>query len=381
MKKIVSLLLCLAILLTATMLFSCGGDKYDDIEYVETPYAGSTLYVYNWGEYIADGSDDSRDIIKIFEKKYGITVKYSYFISNEEMYTQIKNGASYDIIIPSDYMINRLINENLIQKIDFSNITNYSNIDDKYKNLYFDPNNEYSVPYNVGMVGIIYNKEMVDAADVESQSWNLMWNSKYKNNVVNFNNSRDAFGTAQYLLGLSVNSTSEADWQAAYDKLLEQKNNVQPAYLMDEIYNKMENENSAIAAYYAGDCLQMMQENENLDFFYPAEGTNIFVDSMCIPSTAKNKGAAELFINFMLETDIAVENANYICYASPNKTVWDNENYDYRVGTKEYDILYTLPESYQNDSSRMQYFHDLSTEAPEMQNLLTKLWTQLGIEE
>ena len=124
----------------------------------------------------------------------------------------------------------------------------------------------------------------------------------------------------------------------------------------------------------------MMQENENLDFFYPTEGTNIFVDSMCIPSTAKNKGAAELFINFMLETDIAVENANYICYASPNKTVWNNENYDYRVGTKEYDILYTLPESYQSDSSRMQYFHDLSTEAPEMQNLLTKLWTQLGIE-
>ena len=380
MKKIVSLLLCFVILISASMLFSCNGDKYADIEFVETPYAGSTLYVYNWGEYIANGDDDSRDIVKIFEKKYGITVNYDYFISNEEMYTQIKNGASYDVIIPSDYMIDRLINENLIQKIDFSNITNYSNIDDKYKNLYFDPNNEYSVPYNVGMVGIIYNKEMVDAADVKDQSWNLMWNSKYKNNVVNFNNSRDAFGTAQYLLGLSVNSTSEADWQAAYAKLLEQKNNVQPAYLMDEIYNKMGNENSAIAAYYAGDCLQMMQDNENLDFFYPVEGTNIFVDSMCIPSTAKNKGAAELFINFILDTEIAVENANYLCYASPNKTVWEHEDYDYRVGTDEYAILYSLPESYQSDPNKMQYFHDLSTEAPEIQNLLTKLWTQLGIE-
>ena len=381
MKKIISLLLCFIVLASATLLFSCGDNKYDDIEFVETPYAGSTIYVYNWGEYIADGSDGSKDIIKIFEKKYDITVKYSYFISNEEMYTQIKNGASYDIIIPSDYMIDRLINENLIQKIDLSNIPNYSNIADEYKNLYFDENNEYSVPYNVGMVGIIYNKEMVDASDAAQQSWSLMWNSKYKNNVVNFNNSRDAFGTAQYLLGLDVNSKNEADWQAAYDKLLEQKNSVQPAYLMDEIYNKMENENSAIAAYYAGDCLQMMQENENLAFFYPTEGTNIFVDSMCIPTAAKNKGAAELFINFMLDTEIAVENANYLCYASPNKTVWDNENYDYRKGTDEYEILYNIPESYQNDQTKMQYFHDLSTEAPEIQNLLTKLWTQLGIEE
>lgn len=380
MKKIVSLLLCFVILGSSFALFSCGDNRYNDIEFVETEYAGTTLYIYNWGEYIANGSDDSRDIVKIFEKKYGITVNYDYFISNEEMYTQIKNNASYDIIIPSDYMIDRLINENLIQKIDFSKIPNYVNIADEYKNLYFDPNNEYSVPYNVGKVGIIYNKEMVDASDVASQSWDLMWNSKYKNNVVTFNNSRDAFGTAQYLLGLDVNSASKEDWQAAYNKLLEQKQNVDPAYLMDEIYNKMENENAAIAAYYAGDALQMMQENSNLAFYYPVEGTNIFVDSMCIPTTAKNKGAAELFINFILETDIAVENANYLCYASPNKTVWDNEKYDYRSGTAEYEILYTLPESYKNDPSKMQYFHDLSSEAPEIQALLTELWTQLGIE-
>ena len=380
MKKTLSLLLFITILISSLALVSCGDNSYDDIEFVETEYAGTTLYVYNWGEYIADGSDGSKDIIKMFEKKYDITVNYDYFISNEEMYTQIKNNASYDIIIPSDYMIDRLISEDLIQKIDFSNIPNYSNIADEYKNLYFDPNNEYSVPYNVGMVGIIYNKEMVDAGDADSQSWGLMWNSKYKNNVVNFNNSRDAFGTAQYLLGLDVNSANEEDWQAAYNKLLEQKSNVEPAYLMDEIYNKMENENAAIAAYYAGDCLQMMQENENLAFYYPTEGTNIFVDSMCIPTAAKNKGAAELFINFMLETDIAVENANYLCYASPNKTVWENENYDYHKGTDEYEILYNIPESYQNDPSKMQYFHDLSTEAPSIQALLTELWTKLGIE-
>lgn len=361
-------------------LYSCGGNKYDDIEFVETEYAGSTLYVYNWGEYIANGSDGSKDIVKMFEKKYGITVNYDYFISNEEMYTKIKNNASYDIIIPSDYMIDRLRNENLIQKINFDNIPNYVNIADEYKNLYFDPNNEYSVPYNVGMVGIIYNKEMVDSADVASQSWSLMWNSKYKNQIVNFNNSRDAFGTAQYLLGLSVNSSSEADWQAAYNKLVEQKQTVDPAYLMDEIYNKMENENAAIASYYAGDCLQMIQENDNLAFFYPTEGTNIFVDSMCIPTAAKNKGAAELFINFILETSVAVENANYLCYASPNKTVWENSDYEYRKGTPEYDILYSVPESYKNDSSKMQYFYDLSTKAPEIQTLLTELWTKLGLQ-
>ena len=340
MKRIVSLLLCLITIASCFSLASCGGDKYSDIEFVETEYAGTTLYVYNWGEYIANGSDGSRDIIKIFEKKYDITVNYDYFISNEEMYTKIKNNASYDVIIPSDYMIDRLINENLIQKINFENIPNYKNIANEYKGLYFDPNNEYSVPYNVGMVGIIYNTAMVDESDVASQSWSLMWNPKYKNQIVNFNNSRDAFGTAQYLLGLSVNSSTVSDWQAAYDKLVEQKKNVAPAYLMDEIYNKMENENAAIASYYAGDCLQMIQENDNLAFYYPTEGTNIFVDSMCIPTTAKNKGAAELFINFMLETEIAVENANYLCYASPNTTVWNNKNYDYRTGTPEYDILY-----------------------------------------
>lgn len=359
------------------LLTSCNGKKYD---FVDTPYAGTTLYVYNWGEYIADGREGSEDIIDIFEKRYNITVKYSYFQSNEEMYTQIKNGSSYDIIIPSDYMIARLISEDLLQKIDYSNIPNYSYIADEYKDLYFDPNNEYSVPYNVGKVGIIYNKEMVSEEDVADQSWNLMWNSKYKNQIVNFNNSRDAFGIAQYLLGLDVNSKNESDWNSAYNKLLEQKNSVDPAYLMDEIYNKMENENAAIAAYYAGDCMQMMQANENLAFFYPKEGTNIFVDSMCIPAAAKNKGAAELFINFMLETDIAVENANYLCYVSPNTTVWENENYDYRKGTDEYKILYEVPESYTDDKNKMQYFHDLSTEAPEIQELLTTLWTKLGIE-
>ena len=211
MKKLVSLLLASVLLASGALLFaSCGNDI--DVEFVETPYAGTTLYVYNWGEYISDGREGSLDVIRYFEKKYDIEVKYSTYQTNEEMYAQLSTGARYDVVIPSDYMIERLVREGLVQKLDFANIPNYEYIADRYKDLYFDPDNEYSVPYTAGMVGIIYNTTKVDEADIADQSWSLLWNTDYdRNQLINMNNSRDAFGTAMYYLGLDVNSTDRAD--------------------------------------------------------------------------------------------------------------------------------------------------------------------------
>ena len=361
--RLLTVLLAVAMIAALAVVFSsCGNDD-------------NVLYVCNWGEYISDGSEGSLDVVKEFEKTYGIKVKYDYFSTNEELYAQLKSGASYDVVIPSDYMIARLIQDDLIQKINPSELENYENIAPEYKGLYFDPTDEYSVPYSVGMVGIVYNTKKVSEAEAAAQSWSLLWSDKYKTGeLINMNNPRDAFGVAMCYLGLDVNTTAASDWEAAYNKLREQK----CIYLMDEIYDKMELGNAAAAAYYAGDCLQMMQENEDLAFYYPVEGTNIFVDSMVIPKSAKNVEAAKLFINFMLDPEIATENANYICYASPNLAVRTNPDYDYCEGTDEYAILYELPESYKQDPSRMQYYHTLDDAT---QKVMDDYWMALGIDD
>ena len=230
-------------------------------------------------------------------------------------------GAEYDVIFPSDYMVERMIAEGLLEKLNLEAVCEkygveclYSYIDDKCKGLYYDPTNEYSVPYTYGRVGIIYNKEVVDKADIGG--WDLMWNEKYAGKILQFNNSRDAFATAHYKLGYSVNTTNKAEWQEAYDLLLAQKSIIQ-GYVMDEVFNKMESGEAAIAPYYAGDYFIMRRANENLGFYYP-ENTNIFVDAMCIPKGSRNPEIAALFINFMLSEEIAIE-SKYIFYASPNR--------------------------------------------------------------
>lgn len=366
--------LTLGVLFALVLVFaSCGGNNGWEFEEIDTEYKGTTLYVCNWGEYISDGSEGSLNVVKAFEQVYGIKVKYDFFDTNESLLAQLSTGASYDVVIPSDYMIARLIEEDLIQKIDMNDLQNYKNVAPEYKGLYFDPNDEYSVPYSVGMVGIVYDTTKVSEAEVAEQSWSLLWSQNYKTGeLINMNNPRDAFGVTQCYLGLDVNTTDPADWEAAFNKLKEQK----CIYLMDEIYDKMELGNAAAAAYYAGDCLQMMQENEDLAFYYPKEGTNVFVDSMCIPKSAKNVGAAKLFIDFMLDPVVATQNANYICYASPNLAVRTNPDYDYCEGTDEYAILYELPESYKQDPSRMQYYHNLDAAT---QKLMDDYWMQLGI--
>lgn len=327
---------------------------------------GTEINVYNWGEYISDGAEGSLDVNKQFEQETGIKVNYTTYDSNENMYNKIKGGgANYDIVIPSDYMIERLINENLLEKLDFDNIPNYKNIMSKYKNLYYDPNNEYSVPYSVCMVGLVYNTKMVDETP---DSWEIMWNEKYKGQILMFNNSRDAFGIAQFLLGIDVNTTEKTDWDRAYEKLTKQKPLVQ-SYVMDEVFNKMESGEAAIAAYYAGDCISMTENNPDLDFVYPKEGTNIFVDAACIPKGCQNKEGAEAYINFLLRGDIALANAECICYATPNQAVLDNEDYSLRDNKK----LYPDEEDYPST----EYFHNLDADTLE---LMTSLWDYLKIE-
>ena len=281
------------------------------------PQEQITLNVYNWGQYIADGSDGSMEVIKEFEARYpNIKVNYSTYDSNEIMYSKLSNGGiTVDVIIPSDYMIARLIEEDMLLPIDYGNIPNYQYIDESFKNTSYDPENKYSVPYTWGTVGILYNTRYVDEADVTG--WELLWNEKYAGKILMFGNSRDAFGIAQYLLGYDVNTTDKEALRSCADMLRQQKPVLQQ-YVMDEIFATMQNEEAWIAPYYAGDCLTMMEGNENLAFYLPEDqGFNLFIDAMCIPTCAKEKEAAELFINFLCDPEIAGANMDWICYSTP----------------------------------------------------------------
>lgn len=283
--------------------------------------AKTTLYVYNWGEYMPDGTDDSMDVIAAFEEKYpDIKVVYDTFVSNEALYAKLKSGAAnYDVIVPSDYMVARMIEEGMIQKLNFDNIPNFSNIMDDFKDPVYDPGSQYSVPYSWGTVGVIYNTTMVEGTP---DSWDILWDEKYADNILMFNNSRDAFGIAQKLLGYSQNTTDEQELNACAEKLKEQKEVVQ-AYVMDEIFDKMENGEAAVAPYYAGDAVTMIDENPDLAYFLPKEGSNRFVDAMCIPSTSQNKEAAELFINFILEGEISAAICDYLGYSTANTAAYE----------------------------------------------------------
>ncbi len=278
------------------------------------------LAVFNWGEYIANGEDGGLDVIAAFEEEYGCTVQYDLFSTNEEMYTKLKSGsANYDIVIPSDYMISRMIKEDMLEKLDFNNIPNAEFIMDRFKQTSYDPTGEYTVPYTWGTVGLIYNTTMVEEAP---DSWAALWDERYKGDILMFLNSRDAFGIAQKLLGYSQNTTDEAELLACADKLKEQKKVLQ-TYVMDEIFDKMEIGEAALAPYYAGDALTMIDENPDLAFVLPKEGSNLFIDAMCVIKGSKNKELAENFIDYMCEPEIGKANIEYINYSTPLQTVYD----------------------------------------------------------
>jgi spermidine/putrescine transport system substrate-binding protein len=361
-KKFLAVVFVLTILLSTLSPVCFAENEEKDYSHLK----GTSINVYNWGEYISDGSEGSLNVNEEFTKRYGIKVNYTTFESNENMYNKLQSGgANYDIVIPSDYMIAKLIEEEMLVELDYSNIPNYKYILPKYKNLFYDPQNKYTVPYTVGMVGLIYNTTMVDD---EVDSWSILWNEKYKGEILMFNNPRDAFGIAQFLLGQSVNTHDPEDWDKAIELLKEQRPLVS-SYVMDEVYNKMEGGEAAFAPYYAGDYLTMADVNPDLAFVYPKEGVNYFVDAMCIPKTAENKEAAELYINFMLEEEIAVANANWICYASPHALVLESDDYD----LKGEPVLY--PD--ESETPKTESFENLSYD---IQNYMSQLWSELKVE-
>ena len=308
MKKTLSLALCLVLILGA--FSGCRQQTVDSGDQI-------TLNVYNWGQYISDGSDDCLDVIAAFEEAYpNIKVNYSTYDSNEVMYTKLAGGGiTVDVIIPSDYMIGRMIAEDMLLELDYNNIPNFDYVDARFRNQDYDPENRYTVPYTWGTVGILYNTKHVDEADVTG--WELLWNEKYAGKILMFDNSRDAFGIAQLMLGYSLNTTDEAQLQHCAELLAQQKPLVQQ-YVMDQIFDLMQNEEAWIAPYYAGDSMLMMEENENLDFYLPVDqGFNLFIDAMCVPTCCREKEAAELFINFLCDPEISGANMDYICYGSP----------------------------------------------------------------
>lgn len=369
--KIIAVICVLAIIISTCVIFSIFSEKT------------VTLNVYNWGEYISDGSEDSYDTNAEFEKycreELGMNVKVNYitFASNEDLYAKLSsNAVSYDVIIPSDYMIARLASEGYLQELNFDNIPNYeTSITDDFRNLYYDPENKYSVPYTYGMIGVIYDANRVDEED--TGNWDLMWNEKYKGQIVQYNNSRDAFGTAFYKNGWDVNTTDKSVWDKALVELQAQKPLLKKL-VMDEIYNMMETGESAIGSYYAGDYLTMLDnqaDTVDLQFYYP-ENTNLFVDAMCIPKCAQNKDLAEQYINFMLSDDAAIANAEYIYYASPHANVYNSEIYKEDMGEDAIAILY--PEGFNfHENYDANCYKDLPAD---IKDYINTLWSKFATE-
>ena len=326
-----------------------------------------SINVYNWGEYISTGAEEGTlNVNAEFTKLTGIKVNYTNYATNEELYAKLKGGgATYDVIIPSDYMISKMIKENMVQKLNFDNIPNFSYIMDNFRNLAYDPENEYSVPYTWGTVGIIYNKDLVDI-DTSEIDWDILWNEDYLDQILMFDNPRDAFAIAEIMLGYSINTENTDELAAASEKLKEQKRVVQ-AYVMDEIFDKMGAGDALLAPYYAGDALTILEENEDLDFVVPKSGTNLFIDAMCIPVGAKQKEAAEMYINFMCEPDIAYANIDYICYSTPHSAAFemlDEETQQSTVSYPDDDYI----------AANTTVFVNLSDEASrEMQTLWTEM--------
>ena len=315
-----------------------------------------------------------------------VRVNYSTFSSNEDMYAKISSGsATYDVIIPSDYMIERMVSEGLLRPLANSEeellqkMPNYQYVEEAFRkdHVYYECGREevYSVPYFYGMIGVIYNASIVAEDDEEIGSWGLMWDEDYKGDILQFNNSRDAFGTALYYLGYDVNEATEEQWREALELLKKQKEIVQ-GYVMDEIFNKMKSGSAAVSAYYAGDYLSMYEDNDELAFFYPKEGTNVYVDAMCIPHNAQNYDLAMEYINFMCSEEPAVANALYTYYASPLTNVIESEEYQETMAEVHEDAMEILYGEMASSVPSQAYLN-LS---PERLTLLNSLWEELKVE-
>ena len=359
MKRIIAFVL--TVMMTVGLLAGCGdGGKEQRV-----------VNVCSWGEYI----DES--LIGEFEAQTGIHVNYQTAESNETLYSLLQTGgADFDVIVPSDYMIGRLIDEGMLAELDYSAIPNYDLIDPQYKSLSFDPENKYTVPYSWGTVGIIYNTKMVDEPIT---SWGAMFDEKYAGQVLMINNSRDALMAALCYLGYDINTTDEAQLDEAFQLVKNAKDKgVYQAFVMDEIFGKMEGGNAAITMYYAGDYLTMLENNEDLAFVIPEEGSNWFVDAMCVLKSSQHKAEAYEWINFIASTDSNLANMDYIWYASPNAEAlaeypaYYEETYGESLDEEIYNIM-AIPDE---ERERCEIYVNLPQETLKFYD---KLWTQLGV--
>lgn len=330
MKKIISFILVatLAALSIAT-LTGCGSKVGTEGE----------INVFNWGEYISNGEDGLMDVIAEFEKRTNIKVNYTTYETNEELYNMLKNSnVSYDVIIPSEYMISKLIEEDMLLELNYNNIPNYKNLMDRFKKLTCDPESKYTVCYSWGVTGMVYNKTMLKE---KPDSFEALWNEDLKGQILMFNNSRDAMAIAMQLSGLDPANCTKEGIDIAAKKLAKQKPLLKK-YVMDQVFTEMENSQAAIAPYYAGDIVTMMSNNEELDYAMSADGANLFYDAMCIPTCSKNKKKAEQFINFMQDPEVAAANFEYLRYATPNQVAYDKyisedlKNNEFIFPTDEY---------------------------------------------
>lgn len=365
-KKTIAFLFSFMLILSSFTITAFAEERFsqEQIDYYKNlGLQGTTINVYNWGEYISDGSDGLMDVVSEFERLTGANVNYTNFESNENMYSKlIGGGVSYDVIVPSDYMAERLIDEKLLQELDYSNIPNFDKyVRDDCKNLFFDPDQKYSVCFNTGTTILIYNKNLVKE---QPDSWKVLWDEQYKGKVLMFNNARDAFAIAQLTLGQDLNTDSEQDWFDAANLLAEQRDKVNPVYVMDEVFNLMESGEYAFATYYAGDYVLMKENNDDLGYCFPKEGVNDFYDAFCVPTCSKNKKGAEAFINFMLEPEVSFDNEEFIFYASSNKDVMYNEE----------SSLYGSEVVYPQQKLKTQFFRNLPQNILELEN---NLWSQV----
>lgn len=298
MKKRLKLLLAAVLCILCAAAVGCGGDSQSQRE----------LKVYNWGDYI------DPEVLRDFEKETGIKIVYDAFATNEDMYVKIKSGGSdYDVAIPSDYMIKRMIDEDLVEKIDMTKLDQYGNIDDHFKNLAYDPQNEYSVPYMWGTVGIVYNKTMVSEP---VDSWSILWNPKYEKQILMLDSPRDSLGITLKYLGYSLNTKDDAQIDEARRKLIEQKPLVL-AYVVDEVKDKMIAGEAALAVVWSGDAMYIKGENPDIEYAVPKEGSNLWFDAAVIIKGTKHKVEAEEFINYLLRPEVSQRNAAYIGYSTP----------------------------------------------------------------